>query len=105
MTTAVPALGFMGNCWSRSWHKNWFASSAIFPPPATHSRRAGPCSPSREFSFALHQVQHAIEPHLSFQQTLYSWNQIAQALAEKSRNRLLQLAKWRAHETTHPKST
>ena len=48
----------------------------------------------REFSFALHQVQQAIEPHLSFQQTLYSWNQIAQALAEKSRNRLLQLAKW-----------
>ena len=28
----------------------------------------------------------------SFRQTLYSWNQIAQALAEKSRNRLLQLA-------------
>jgi hypothetical protein len=56
----------------------------------------GPCSPSREFSFALHQIQQAIEPHLSFQQTLYSWNQIAQALAEKSRNRLLQLAKWRA---------
>jgi hypothetical protein len=54
----------------------------------------GPCSPSREFSFALHQVQQAIEPHLSFHQTLYSWNQIAQALAEKSRNRLLQLAKW-----------
>ena len=56
----------------------------------------GPCSLSREFSFALRQVQQAIEPHLSLQQTLYSWNQIAQALAEKSRNRLLQLAKWRA---------
>jgi hypothetical protein len=28
------------------------------------------------------------------QQTFYSWNQIAQALAEKSRNRLLQSAKW-----------
>jgi hypothetical protein len=53
-----------------------------------------PLSPSREFSFALHQIQQAIEPHLSLQQTLYSWNQIAQALAEKSRNRLLQLAKW-----------
>jgi serine/threonine protein kinase len=32
----------------------------------------------------LHQIQQAIEPHLSFQQTLYSWNQIGQALAEKS---------------------
>jgi len=42
----------------------------------------------REFSFAFHQVKQAIEPHLSFQQTLYSWNQIAQALGEKSRNRL-----------------
>ena len=39
-------------------------------------------------------IKSAIEPHLSFQQTLYSWNQIAEALAEKSRNRLLQLAKW-----------
>lgn len=29
----------------------------------------------------------------SLLQTLYSWNQIAQALAEQSRNRLLQLAK------------
>ena len=62
--------------------------------PLHHSRRRGPCSPSREFSFALHQIQQAIEPHLSLQQTLYSWNQIAQALAERSRNRLLQLAKW-----------
>jgi hypothetical protein len=41
-------------------------------------------------------ARKAIESHLSFQQTLYSWNQIAQGLAEKSRNRLLQLAKWRA---------
>jgi hypothetical protein len=30
---------------------------AIFPPRATCSRRGGPCSPSREFSFALHQIQ------------------------------------------------
>jgi hypothetical protein len=45
----------------------------------------------REFSFALHQIQQAIEADLSLQQTLSSWNQIAQALAEKSRDRLLQL--------------
>ena len=30
--------------------------------------------------------------------TLYSWNQIAEALAENSRNRLLQLAKWMPRE-------
>jgi hypothetical protein len=63
-------------------------------PRATHSRRGAPCSPSREFSFALHQIQQAIEPHLFLQQTIYSWNQIAQGLAEKSRKRLPQLAKW-----------
>jgi len=51
----------------------------------------GPCSPWPEFSFALHQIQQAIEADLSLLQTLSSWNQIAQALAEKSRNRLLQL--------------
>jgi hypothetical protein len=22
MTSGVPELGFMGNCWSRSWHNN-----------------------------------------------------------------------------------
>jgi hypothetical protein len=49
---------------------------------------------NQESVFALHQIQQAIEPHLSLQQTLYSWNRIAQALAEKSRNRLLQSAKW-----------
>jgi hypothetical protein len=63
-------------------------------PRVSDSQRAGPYSSSREFSFVLHQVQQAIEPRLSLQETLYSWNQIAKALAEKSRNRLLQLAKW-----------
>jgi hypothetical protein len=43
-----------------------------------------------EFSFALHQIQQAIEPCLSLRQTLFSWNQIARALAEKSRKRLPQ---------------
>jgi hypothetical protein len=31
--------------------------------------RRGPCRPWREFSFALHQIQQAIEPQLSLQQT------------------------------------
>jgi len=65
-------------------------------PSGTRSRRGGPSTPSREFSFALRQIQQAIEPDLSLQQTLYSWNQIAQALAERLRKRLLQLAKWTA---------
>jgi hypothetical protein len=45
----------------------------------------------REFSFVPHQIQQAIEPNLSLQQTLSSWNQIAQSLEEESRKRLLQL--------------
>ena len=77
---------------SISWISANFFSTADGVNPGAGSRR-GPCSPSREFSFALHQIQQAIEPHLSIQQTLYSWNQIGQALAEDSRNRLLQLAK------------
>jgi hypothetical protein len=91
MTTTVPALGSMGNCLSRSWH-NKLIRVGYFPPQATRSQRGGPSSPSREFRFALHQIQQAIEPHLSLQQRLCSWNQIAKALAEKSRNRLLQMA-------------
>ena len=77
---------------SISWISANFFRTAEGVNPGACSRR-GPCSPSREFSFALHQIQQAIEPHLSIQQTLYSWNQIGQALAEDSRNRLLQLAK------------
>jgi hypothetical protein len=76
-----------------SWQKQLIRIGRDISPRATHCRRGGPYSPSREFSFALHQIQQAIEPHLSLQQTLYSWNQIAQALAEKSRNRLLQ-SRW-----------
>jgi len=44
----------------------------------------------REFSFALHQVQHAIEPRLTLKHTLLNWNGIARALAERPRVRLLQ---------------
>jgi hypothetical protein len=56
-----------------------------------------------KFGFGLHQIQQAIEPHLSLQQTLYSWNEIAEALAEKSRKRLLQLEKWRSFESSVPR--
>jgi len=60
-------------------------------PQPTHSRPRRPPSPWREFSFALHQIQQAIEPQLSLQQTFSKWNQIARALAEELRNRLPQL--------------
>jgi hypothetical protein len=87
---------------SRAWlygklliaHKNSSVLGATFPPGVTQARRGAPPSPWREFSFALHQIQQAIEPRLPLQQTLFSWNQIARALAENSRTRSLQLAKW-----------
>jgi hypothetical protein len=60
-------------------------------PRATHSQPRRPPSLWREFSLALHQIQQAIEPHLSLQQTFSTWNQIARALAETLRNRLPQL--------------
>ena len=60
-------------------------------PQPTHSRPRRPPSPWREFSFALHQIQQAIEPQRSLQQTFSKWNQIARALAEELRNRLPQL--------------
>ena len=95
MTTAVPALGCMGKFLPASGANIDLHRARYFPLGLPHSRR-GDYVVRREFSFVLHQIQRAIEPHLSFQQTLHSGNQIAQALAEKSRNRLLQLAKWRA---------
>jgi hypothetical protein len=67
-----------------------FVSVMIFPPRG--SRFPSGKSPSRwrEFSFALHQIQSAIEPHLSLRQTLLTWNEIARALAEPPRCRLPQ---------------
>jgi len=40
-------------------------------PRAKKFRREGPSSPWREFSFALHQIQQAIEPGLPLRQTLF----------------------------------
>ena len=50
-----------------------------------------PPSPWREFSFALRNIQRAIEPDICLRQALFSWNEIARALAEESRRRVLQL--------------
>lgn len=49
-----------------------------------------PPSPWRELSFALRNIQQAIEPDISLKHVLLSWNQIANALAEESRSRGLQ---------------
>lgn len=41
----------------------------------------------REFAFALHQIQDAIEPDISLTHVLTQWNRLAVALAESPRNR------------------
>jgi hypothetical protein len=44
----------------------------------------------REFSFALHQLQHAIQPMLPLADVMGRWAEIAISLAERVRNRLPQ---------------
>ena len=41
----------------------------------------------REFAFALHQMQAAIEPDISLMHVLTHWNRLATALAEGPRTR------------------
>jgi hypothetical protein len=41
----------------------------------------------REFAFALHQIQTAIEPDISLTHVLTQWNRLAVALAESPRKR------------------
>jgi hypothetical protein len=62
----------------------------IFPPQGSRFPSGKLPSRWREFGFALHQIQSAIEPHLSLRQTLLTWNEIARALAEPPRCRLPQ---------------
>src|SRR5215472_3126556 len=59
-------------------------------PAAIDFRPQRPPSPWREFSFALRNIQQAIEPDVSLGRVLLSWNEIARALAEESRRRVLQ---------------
>jgi hypothetical protein len=66
-----------------------FVSVVIFPPRGQFRRVQSP-SHWREFSFALHQIPDAIEPHLDLRKTLSMWNEIAWALAEPPRSRLPQ---------------
>ena len=46
----------------------------------------------REFSFALHQTQQAIEPALALRRIIDQWHTIAYDLAEPSRKRKPQVS-------------
>ena len=54
------------------------------------SQEARQRSEWREFAFALHQIQDAIEPHLPLPQVLSQWNRLAAGLTESHRNRAAQ---------------
>src|SRR5580765_855574 len=62
-----------------------------FPPKSINFRIQRPPSRWRGFSFALRNIQQAIEPDIPLEHVLLSWNEIAHALAEESRRRVLQL--------------
>ena len=70
MTTAVPALGSTASCSSPCLLKKQFVLVVIFPPRGQRFRRVQSPSHWREFSFALHQIQNAIKPHLDLRKTL-----------------------------------
>jgi hypothetical protein len=49
----------------------------------------------REFAFALHQIQQAIDPMISLRKVLSRWTEISMALGESSRTREPQLNNYR----------
>jgi hypothetical protein len=67
--------------------KSWNGLGAIFPPGATGSHTHGNGSAWRVFSFALHAVQHAVEPAIPLQSVLHHWRQLEADLREGKRQR------------------
>jgi hypothetical protein len=45
----------------------------------------------REFEFMFHQVQYAINPRISLNQTMSNWQEIREGLAENNRKRKPQM--------------
>ena len=62
-------------------------SATILPPNRVFFLPKQSPSRWRKFSFALHQLQNAIAPHLSLMGTLIKWHAIARTLAEPPRTR------------------
>jgi hypothetical protein len=67
---------------------------ARFPPGATACQNKNKCW-WREFAFALHQVQQAVDPVVSLKKILSGWNEINLALRENSRRRKPRLSNYR----------
>ncbi len=65
-----------------------------FPPGVTAWESNKVKSDWREFAFALHQIQQAINPVISLRKVIQQWGEISTALAESSRKRKPQLTKY-----------
>jgi len=65
-----------------------------FPPGATAWDTSKVKSEWREFSFALHQIQQAINPVISLKKVMANWGKISSSLAERSRKRKPQLSNY-----------
>jgi hypothetical protein len=62
-----------------------------FPPGDICDRKIK--SNWREFEFMFHQIQYAINPHISLKKTIGNWQEIRKSLAENNRRRKLQMSK------------
>lgn len=71
----------------------------MFPPGDTRFRQHKRPSAWREFGFALHQLQEAIEPSLGWPATIANGNTLAADLSEPSRKRAPQVAAFFAEES------
>jgi len=65
---------------------------AKFPPGAiVYQKKNKSMCKWREFAFAFHQIQQAINPTISLAEVLRKWHEISSALGENSRFRKPQL--------------
>jgi len=66
----------------------------LFPPGVTAWDSTKTKSEWREFAFALHLLQQAIDPTLSLEKVMACWNEISSSLAEGSRTRKPQISEY-----------
>lgn len=63
----------------------------LFPPGDMDWKNNQPHSAWREFGLMLNQIKRTIEPSLSLSEVLQEWQELSKALAERPRQRKVQL--------------
>lgn len=66
----------------------------LFPPGITAWDKSKTKSNWREFAFALHVIQQAIDPTVLLDDIFKNWHSITRALAESSRERDPQISEY-----------